>query len=86
MSSTPLRISSAALLFSLGLSLTGSASADTKSCVQAHATAQREVKGGRLKEAAQEGHAAGKAIDLRDDKRAAMQARSCECLVQRRTI
>ncbi|RYZ05816.1 MAG: hypothetical protein EOO73_18050 [Myxococcales bacterium] len=51
MSSTSLRIFSAVLLLTGGFST--AARADTKSCVQAHASAQREVKAGRLKEAAQ---------------------------------
>lgn len=51
MSSTSLRIFSAVLLLTGGFS--NAARADTKSCVQAHATAQREAKAGRLKEAAQ---------------------------------
>lgn len=53
MSSTSLRIFSAVLLLTGGLFAPGAARADTKSCVQAHSSAQREVKAGRLKEAAQ---------------------------------
>lgn len=51
MSSTSLRIFSAVLLLTSGFS--SAARADTKSCVQAHSSAQREVKAGRLKDAAQ---------------------------------
>ncbi len=53
MSSTSLRVLSGLLLLASVVTTGRVARADTKSCVQAHATAQREAKAGHLKEAAQ---------------------------------
>jgi hypothetical protein len=52
MFSTSLRNFSAVLLLTGGLSVTSGARADTKSCVQAHSSGQREAKAGKLREAA----------------------------------